>query len=329
MRIHEQTLLLSRQALLTLLYAVQERGVACHLCVSGTSMWPSIRHDDLVTIAPLQGLLPSPGEVVAFHHPDSHKLVIHRVLRVCGEMYEMKGDNNHFSDGQVPLGHIFGRIVKVERKGRTLCWLDRRRHPWWTARYYRLTLLISGSFPLIVGVCERGIMRCQSSALYRRLAASLVRLTNDSVDYSVEIGTQDSAGVMTYRQVNMDLNPFNSTSTDALFPVRQWRMHLRVYGQRAVMLTFHSATEAGDTRWWLVDAYSRIRYRGIGLERLMIRQVADLLARSGAQTIYLPQTMSTELTRWVREGYLSQLSEHLAVGAFCEYYGHTVDPYRR
>ena len=83
-------------------------------------MHPFIRNDDLVTIAPMHGISPRPGDVVAFVSPESGKLTIHRIVKRIGENYLTKGDNLYYADGFAHRSRILGYVTNVERKGRSV-----------------------------------------------------------------------------------------------------------------------------------------------------------------------------------------------------------------
>jgi hypothetical protein len=82
-------------------------------------MRPFIRNGDIITVSPLTpGLALSSGKVVAFIHPATGKLVVHRVIGRQGASWRVKADNAWSSDGLVPREHILGYVSKVERRGR-------------------------------------------------------------------------------------------------------------------------------------------------------------------------------------------------------------------
>ena len=83
-------------------------------------MAPFIRDGDVITLAPLD---PKDrlrlGEVVAFQHPQSGKLVVHRVVARQQRAVLIRGDAvDGCSDGLIPMDSVLGRLVKVERGGR-------------------------------------------------------------------------------------------------------------------------------------------------------------------------------------------------------------------
>lgn len=105
-------------ALLELLRAVLDRGVPFRFRAPGFSMCPFVRDGDVITVSRLPGGSPGPGRVVAFIHPGTGKLVVHRMVGKKGDSYLIKGDNSPEADAFVPKGDILGYVTKVERDGR-------------------------------------------------------------------------------------------------------------------------------------------------------------------------------------------------------------------
>lgn len=81
-------------------------------------MSPFIKDGDEVTISPLFGSSPGFGNVIAFVHPGTGKLIVHRVVRVLGEAYIVKGENALEIDGLIKKENILGVVTRVERKGK-------------------------------------------------------------------------------------------------------------------------------------------------------------------------------------------------------------------
>ncbi len=80
-------------------------------------MHPFIKDNDMVTLCPLKDS-PCVGDVVAFEESLSGRLLVHRIIRINGNMYVMKGDDT-WGKGDVPVAapHIVGIVSRVERKG--------------------------------------------------------------------------------------------------------------------------------------------------------------------------------------------------------------------
>ncbi|HYA49264.1 MAG TPA: S24/S26 family peptidase [Burkholderiales bacterium] len=83
----------------------------------GLSMSPFIKDGDVVTVSPLEDAAPRTGDVLAFLHPTTGKVVVHRIVRQSPGSYDLKGDNAAESDGSLPAGRVLGIVTRVERDG--------------------------------------------------------------------------------------------------------------------------------------------------------------------------------------------------------------------
>jgi hypothetical protein len=124
-------------AVMELLRAVHEKGAAFRFKAAGLSMTPSICNNDVITISPLEEIPPFVGEVVAFRHPHTDRLLIHRVVREKQGTFFIRGDSLRYTDSHIPGENILGVVTAVERQGRVLFWPDRFQHPFWARLYFR------------------------------------------------------------------------------------------------------------------------------------------------------------------------------------------------
>jgi len=99
---------------------VVSKGVECRLQVKGYSMSPFIKDGDTITISPVSGSLPRFGDVIAFIHPRTEKLLIHRVVWKSGDTYLLKGEGALEPDGLIKKENVLGLVTKVERKGKRI-----------------------------------------------------------------------------------------------------------------------------------------------------------------------------------------------------------------
>ena len=83
-------------------------------------MAPFIKDGDLLTVHPFTGKPPGFGDVLAFSHPTSGRLTVHRVIARKKSVYRIKGDGTDTADELVPLANLIGIIRKVERNGHTV-----------------------------------------------------------------------------------------------------------------------------------------------------------------------------------------------------------------
>ena len=101
-----------------LIMEVVSKGVECRLQARGYSMSPFIKDGDMITISPVSGSLPRFGDVIAFIHPKTVKLLIHRVVWKCGDTCLVKGESALEPDGLIKKENVLGLVTKVERKGK-------------------------------------------------------------------------------------------------------------------------------------------------------------------------------------------------------------------
>jgi Peptidase S24-like len=101
-----------------LMGAVLEKGKPFRFEARGESMFPAIRDGDVLTVAPLAGRRPRTGDIVAFVHPETGGLRIHRVVGTAAGRYVLKGDNALGADPAVGFEAVMGFVVGLERDGR-------------------------------------------------------------------------------------------------------------------------------------------------------------------------------------------------------------------
>lgn len=123
---------------------VLARGKLFRFRALGWSMTPFIRDGDVITIAPLRHLYPGIGSIVAFAHPVSGNMVVHRVIEMKGNSPVIKGDNGeNCFDGVIPFENILGFVTDIERNSRRI-WLGLGPERFliaWLSRFKLLTPL--------------------------------------------------------------------------------------------------------------------------------------------------------------------------------------------
>jgi signal peptidase I len=115
----EGELKLSGPALVEILQAVLDKGMPFRFRAKGFSMTPFIKDGDVITVSPLSSALLRLGDVVAFTHPGTGRLAIHRVVGKKHGYYIVRGDNtSSLKNDLIPETNILGSMSKVERKGK-------------------------------------------------------------------------------------------------------------------------------------------------------------------------------------------------------------------
>jgi signal peptidase I len=109
---------LPSQHLEKLMRGVLSKGACFRFQGKGFSMSPFIKDGDVLTITPVREGTPRFGDVVVFTHPNTGKLIIHRIIGKKAGSYLTKGDNAPEGDGLISRTAILGRVIKVERNGK-------------------------------------------------------------------------------------------------------------------------------------------------------------------------------------------------------------------
>jgi len=84
----------------------------------GFSMSPFIKNEDVVAITPLQRERLGLGKIVAFVHPQTERLCIHRIVDKGAGFYITEGDNRSETSERVPIEDLLGSVTRVERNGK-------------------------------------------------------------------------------------------------------------------------------------------------------------------------------------------------------------------
>lgn len=118
------------RTLMPVVRASLERGQIVRITVNGASMLPFIRNGDEVELEPVLSP-PTIGGVVLVRCGDE-RYVLHRVVRIDGESFFLRGDGQRHCEGPFVLGDVLGRVSTVYHNGcpRALdggiwCWAGR------------------------------------------------------------------------------------------------------------------------------------------------------------------------------------------------------------
>jgi signal peptidase I len=119
-RAETEEIALSARALADLAQAVLKKDRPFRFLARGFSMSPFIRDGDILTISPVPSNALTLGDVAAVIHPETRKLVIHRVTALSETSVVIQGDNSPSADKPIPRTDILGRVSRVERNGRSV-----------------------------------------------------------------------------------------------------------------------------------------------------------------------------------------------------------------
>ena len=112
----------------------------------GTSMQPKLHKGDLVVVR--KGGTFAVGDAVLYNNRDLKRHVLHRIIRIDGDRYALKGDNNGFVDTyEPPKADLVGKLwFKVGGVGNVTTWLAQPKHAAIATGAVALLSLLGGGF---------------------------------------------------------------------------------------------------------------------------------------------------------------------------------------
>ncbi len=132
----------------------------------GTSMHPTIRHGDMITVEPLASAKLERGDIIFYRSQDS--FIAHRLVNIeernnCGLTFILRGDASAACDAPVESEQILGKVVRVERGHRRIDPYSRKVRLWsmlylWLARLKRgiCQWFLPQSAPRVLGTPSTG-----------------------------------------------------------------------------------------------------------------------------------------------------------------------------
>ena len=121
------------------------RGLGVRFRAPGTSMHPTIRHMDLVTVEPVAPCNLKRGDIILYRLQNG--FIAHRIVNIeeqngCGLTLILRGDALVTDDAPVKPEQVLGKVVFVERDHRSIDPYSRRVRLWsmlylWLARLKR------------------------------------------------------------------------------------------------------------------------------------------------------------------------------------------------
>lgn len=125
--------------LLDLTTELLSRGTTVRFRPSGRSMYPSIREGELITVEPVVASDVTLGDIVLYR--SERGLIAHRVVgssptqsSVLSPHYFLRGDASLCRDEPVGADQILGRVIGVERDGRSVALASRGAKLWHKSR---------------------------------------------------------------------------------------------------------------------------------------------------------------------------------------------------
>ncbi len=120
-------------------------GLGVRFRAPGTSMHPTIRHGDLITVEPVEPSNLKRGDIILYRLQNG--FIAHRIVNIekrngCGLTFLLRGDASVTDDAPVNPEQVLGKVVCLERGHRRIDPYSRRVRLWsiiylWLARLKR------------------------------------------------------------------------------------------------------------------------------------------------------------------------------------------------
>jgi signal peptidase I len=267
------------------------RGQRVRLTVTGSSMLPFLRDNDLVELEPAPA--PRLGDLVLVQtNPPgtADRYVLHRLVRLvrslpaeAGAALLIRGDAQRQSEGPFPADALLGRVTAAWHQGRA----RNLNHGWWRwaglvwMRCSPLGFWLLWLAARLRGLASRVLRWLQQFPTYRAWAGRLrpeyaIREANQS-DLMALHSFHNASGEQALRGSERTTNP-RLTSYVA-------RSGGQVLG--SVHLMRHPETDSARTGYWLYSLTVRARYRGMGLGAALTQRVIDQSRSEGATELFL------------------------------------------
>ena len=127
--------LIASNLLLDLTTELLSRGTTVRFRPSGRSMYPSIREGEVITVEPVAASDVKLADIVLYR--SERGLIAHRVVKIASRdarVFRLQGDASLSCDEPVAAERILGRVVEVERNGRSIALANPGAKMWHKAR---------------------------------------------------------------------------------------------------------------------------------------------------------------------------------------------------
>jgi ribosomal protein S18 acetylase RimI-like enzyme len=274
-------MILPSSELMPVIRAALKRGQRVRMTVNGSSMLPFIRNDDTVELEPLT-IPPRVGEIVLAQNTCGC-YVVHRVIRIKGDNFYLRGDAQTCFEGPLEIEKIFGKVIQSEHQGQI------RKHSrgiWHIlGRIWLYThpigFYLFQSYLRLRRMGGKALRRLQRGRVFRLLLKGI------SLDYSIQEASQNDLAAL-YAWLSPDgaltLPESERKATPGLtnYVARRGEEVLGF-----VRLMRGPETEPPYSGHWLFSLTVRSRYRGMGLGEDLTRRVIAQSRAEDASELFL------------------------------------------
>jgi len=259
---------------------------------AGYCMFPCLRPGDRITVDARAIEQISVGEIAVFQR--DKKIVAHRVVEAGknGGVHYLVTRPDRASRNEAPLyaADVLGVVTRVQRRERDVDPAARPLPP--LARQLvdiYLACACSASYCARKAAGALGLL--QESALYRAIAPRL------AAEFTVRVPLLSNVDDL-YRCF-----PLPEVPVDLLRDASNWSIVLSRNGDCAATLTIERDAGCRDA-WWIRNASTRLRYRGLGFEDRLLAACETCLSRLAPARLCIALPAAPALLRAARrEGF--------------------------
>jgi signal peptidase I len=277
-------MILPGRELMPVIRAALDRGQRVRMTVTGSSMLPFLRDNDVVELEPAS--VPRLGDMVLVQTAApgaAERYVLHRVARMDGAAFFIRGDAQPHCEGPFTSDAVLGRVTTAWHNGRPRV-LD--RGVWRLAglmwmRYVPFGLRLFWLAARLRGVGSRVIRTLQRLSVFR----AWVKRSRPA--YAIQEASQSDLMAL-YARLNPDgeyaLPPSERNANPNLTNYVA-KSESEVLG--LVRLMRHPETDFPHIGHWLYSLTVKTRYRGMGVGAALTQRVIDQSRFEGVAELFL------------------------------------------
>ena len=244
----------------------------------GTCMYPTVRPGDILTIQSRAAANVAIGDIAVCRTPDY--LFSHRVIKkgeLEGKPYIATRSDRAREGSDAPTfdDNLLGVVVSIKRNGKPVS-LVPTHYPWLIRQYYNQRLAYIQAKERLMLRLSIFLVKKDANIFYKFIIRTWFLLARPRLTYMVKVPLNASLGDAVFRRFEPD--EFDPEMVWNNRKVGSWTIavHLNDKNKAGAWLTF--VRDEADN-WCVAESHVRLRYRGAGLENMLMSQADKILTR--------------------------------------------------
>lgn len=238
-------------------------------------MFPVVKKGDTLDVEPVAAKDLEIGDIPVYR--SGNKLFAHRIVNkkvIDGKEYlitmpDNAGDtNSENAEEGVPAEEILGRISRINSGARIFS--TEKRQVTWQDRFMYSKDRVYNRFLEFI---KRTVLMIQSSALYRFLSANVAGALENKINF--QLVTPPNGRLVIY-----NYSPFEEIGSSDLEGCTSFHVLMRLRDKPIGYAVFLKRPRAcPHYGLWLGEIYIRLRYRGMGFEKILVEKAEGLISK--------------------------------------------------